>query len=204
MIVKNFVPQRKERADDECKVTQQAINAISTIARTIVTMSSPPAGGSVGALFSLALNLAQEFGEDGKEHVDAAILEEVVKKSTAGPQEGDIIPEHVTTLCPKGGNLLYGGSEPDEKFSHSAALKREIVRRTSSVRGTMSKILDMVVAGNAIAHPEFNHLYELMSGQSWTEAARRRFESCDERWVIIRSVTRRFADFEKTSHSNFS
>ena len=190
MIVKAFAPKRHIRASDNCKAVKAAFKAVSSITRTLeVTVSPSPNDFSVASIFSLAVKLVEGFGEQGKDHVDDKLREKAIHGIVKFP-ELESTKSAVEKLCyvevkrvsVEGKKTHHSKSpNPEELSHHSDILKKHLIKITSSVRETVSNILEVVVAGNIIVRPEFSYLYELMSRNDWSEKGRRLYESFDEK-----------------------
>lgn len=160
---------------------------------------------NIGFIFSSALKLVAEFGEDAKNHVDSAFLEKIMKESVKGFLEHDLKATIVGELCEvmKGPIIPVnhkGGKKKKntEKVSPSKdEFTRAVIRLISALRGTVTKLLDVVLTGDAVAHQEVNHLFELMSRQAWTEAVRHRYEWFDEAYVFLQPGMRGLADLRR-------
>lgn len=191
MIVKDFGPKRKGTAEDNRKIIKAGLKAVATITKSFVVMvASDYYGFSIGSIFSLAMKLVEEFGEHAKEHVDAELLEKTASGTIDFPDlEYAKIAVRDLFALEAGRSSSTGpkdkrsdNAEQDQDYSHrSALLKKQIIKVTSAVRETISAILDIIVAGNALLNPNFNYLYELMSRHDWSDKGRLLYESFDEK-----------------------
>lgn len=192
LIVKDFGPKRKGIAEDSCKAIKGGLKVVSIITKSLETLvSSSEDGFSVGSVFSLAMKLVEEFGESGKDHVEALLLERAVNGTMNFP-DLEYIKKPVDELCALEAERLstinHKGNKGEDFASQSAVLKKQIIKVTSSIRETISRILDIVVNGDAIVHPDFNYLFELMSRHDWTDEARRLYESFDDKYAFLDSL----------------
>lgn len=189
LILRDFGPERKWVPDDKCRIIKAGHKAVSILTKSLETMVSPPTDGfAVGSIFSLATKLVEQFGERASTHVELALLDRAVNGTDViASLELENGKKHVEVMCDMETRRVWGKKTPkgdpeDKEFSRQGEiLKKQITKVSASVRETISKVLDTVVAGNALTHPEFNYLYELMSRHDWTDEARRVYESFDEK-----------------------
>jgi len=185
--------------------SKDKISVSSTTTAEPITVR-PVTSDNIGIIFSSALILVKEFGEAAKEHVDSTFLERIVKDGAEGLHKFDMGATDAKERCDKMSRPVipagHKGEKAEKVLPPKDALTRELIRITSSTREVIPKILDMILAGNAVAHQKVNYLYELMSRQAWTEAARHRFESFDEAYVFLHPTRRQPADFKKACHAD--
>ena len=205
LILKDFAPKRKWVAEDKCRIIKAGHKAVSIITKSLETMVSSPTGGfAVGSIFSLATKLVEQYGEHGSAHVEMALLEKAVNgnieiyglkhenaKTYADEMcDMELGPESSkkTSSSTSSSGDKKGDPEDKDFARQGQILRKQITKVSSSIRETISKILDTVVTGNALTFPEFNYFYELMSRHDWTEEARRFYESFDDKWVSLPPV----------------
>jgi hypothetical protein len=184
--VKDFAPKRDIVASDSCKAVKASFRAISSITNTLEVNFSPSDNDfSVASIFSLAMKIVEGFGEQGKSHINDMLFKKAKTGITEFPQL-ELAKTAAEKLCDvevDHHKKAHDSKVPKpEGLSHqSDILRKHIIKVTSSVRDTVSNMLDIIVTGNIIAHPEFSYLYELMSRNDWSVNARRLYESFDEK-----------------------
>lgn len=182
-MVQDFTPQSNGKADSACKMYKQGIDAMMSFVKTAIGAFAPSIGNySTGAWITMAMQIAQDSAETGKEFRDAARLDRIVRDGSIGAPGLDMSPTYATGYC---STFMRKSGRPDENFAHGAALKRQVVTIASSARGIISRILDIVMSGNALTDPGSNVIYEVMVGQNWTEGARQRYAMLDEEYVLF-------------------
>lgn len=202
IIIKDFAPKRKVIAVDSCKAIKAALRAIFDITKSFeIFVASSPEGFSAGSVFSLAVKLVEEFGDSAKDHVEDLLLEKPADGITKIPTI-EWNKKHIHDLCaieesrrPKEGKRpmwKLGHHEKENKdfpAQNAFLFKKHIIKASASIRETISRIFEVVVRGNALDHPEVNHLFELMSRHDWSDDARRLHESFDIKYVFLHSFT---------------
>lgn len=181
MIVRDFSSRKTKLLDHSCVMIKVGHKTVSTTTKSLEEMIwSRPGGVSLGSIFSVAMKLVEQYGDESKDHVDVEVLHKLANGVVEIAKSSNV-KAHLEVLCALERLSRKGNRRDPDLVYQGALLRKHIGKASSSVRDTISTILDLIVAGNAITNPEFNYLYELMSGHEWTEEARGVFNTFDEK-----------------------
>lgn len=181
-ILRDFSSKAKKSAQSTCSIIKIGHKAVYATVRSLeAEFSVFDKRFSPGPIASFASKLFDQFGEQGKEHINPVLLSKAISGTVEVPElKGARTP--VEQWCEIEEKRLSGVGKTEDDMAYKAVvLKRHIIKSSSSIRDIMSKIVHIITAGNSIVEPEVNYVYELMSRYDWREGASSVYDTLDEK-----------------------